>query len=281
MLISSEMAAVQTDVTLEPRDVAYGRASRRRNRKAEGKDVDTLFGKLNEIAIERLREFEPPEGYYVAYSGGKDSDVILDLVRKSGVKYDAHHHLTTADPPEVVWHVKKQKDVTIERPPQTMWQLIRRSGMPPRRNARYCCRELKERGGDDRLVITGVRREESSRRGNRRLVEQCFVNKSKRYLNLIIEWTTTDVWQYINSAQLAYCSLYDENFRRLGCVLCPMRRDVERQLLRWPKIASAWERAIKATYKPGGAFSDPEAYWHWWLDRDASTADDDQMVMFL
>ena len=62
-----------------------------------------LFGKLDDIAIERLKTFEDnaltkrPEGYYVAYSGGKDSDVILDLVRRSGAKYTAHHHILVAD----------------------------------------------------------------------------------------------------------------------------------------------------------------------------------------
>ncbi len=63
--------------------------------------MKNLFGNIAEIAISRLREFEfnalqkSEKGYYVAYSGGKDSDVILDIVRRSGVKYEAHHHLTT------------------------------------------------------------------------------------------------------------------------------------------------------------------------------------------
>ena len=107
--------------------------------------MNTLLGQLEEIAIKRLKCFEDnaliknPKGYYVAYSGGKDSDVIIDLVRRSGVKYEAHHHLTTADPPEVVWHVKEQPDVIIDIPKETMWQLIRRKKMPPRRRARYSC----------------------------------------------------------------------------------------------------------------------------------------------
>jgi phosphoadenosine phosphosulfate reductase len=59
------------------------------------------------IAIERLRTFEPAEGYYVAFSGGKDSITILDLVKKSGVKYDAPFNLTTVDPPELLKFIKK------------------------------------------------------------------------------------------------------------------------------------------------------------------------------
>ena len=44
-------------------------------------------------AIQMLKDLEPEEGYYVADSGGKDSDVILQLVKMAGVKFDSHHNL--------------------------------------------------------------------------------------------------------------------------------------------------------------------------------------------
>lgn len=246
-----------------------------------------LFGDIADIAISRLKEFEfnalqkSPKGYYVAYSGGKDSDVILNLVQRSGVKYEAHHHLTTADPPEVVRHVKTQPDVVIDKPELSMWQLVRKKKMPPRRQARYCCETQKERRGHgDCIIVTGIRWGESNRRAKRRMIETCFKDKTKQYLNVIIDWSTEDVWGYIREQEISYCKLYDEGFKRLGCVLCPMTRDIERQMQRWPKICKAWEKAIKATYQPGKdkrfVFQSAEEYWQWWLDRDAPSRKQDE-----
>ena len=246
--------------------------------------MNDLFGNLKDRAIERLKAFEPAEGYYVAYSGGKDSDCILNLVRQSGVKYDAHYHLTTCDPPELVRHVKTQPDVEIKRPELTMWQLIRKKKMPPRRQARYCCEHLKEGGGANRLVVTGVRWGESKRRSKRRMTERCIRGKNKTFLHPIIDWDSSDVWAFIRVEGIKYCSLYDEGFKRLGCVLCPMTRDVERQMQRWPQICRAWERAVKATFKKRQhlTYNTAEEYWQWWLDRDAKglKTDTAQMMMF-
>ena len=251
--------------------------------------MNNLFGNIPQIAIERLREFEhaalakSSDGYYVAYSGGKDSDVILDIVRRSGVKYTAHHNLTTCDPPELVYHVREQADVEIIKPKLTMWQLIRKKGMPPRRNARYCCEVLKEGGGKGRIVVTGVRWGESARRSKRRMIETCYRSRTKQFLNVIIDWSTNDVWQYIRDREIDYCKLYDEGFKRLGCVLCPMSRNVQRDIERWPRIARAWEKAIKATFKPENKnkpFKDPEEYWQWWLDRDRPAMKRDNNMMF-
>lgn len=247
--------------------------------------MSMLFRNPTELAIERLRTFEPEEGYYLAYSGGKDSDCILNLARMAGVKFDAHYHLTTCDPPELVRHVKTQPDVVIGRPKETMWQLIRRKKMPPRRMARFCCEVLKEGGGDGRVVVTGVRWGESHRRSKRKMVEQCYRNKTKTFVQPIIDWNTQEVWAFIRENNIPYCSLYDEGFKRLGCVLCPMTRDTERQMARWPAIARAWERAVKATFQPNNkrtVFQTPEEYWQWWLDRDSPglKKDDDQMMMF-
>ena len=132
--------------------------------------MNQLAEKVNR-SVERLRAFEPPEGYYLAFSGGKDSVVCKALCDLADVKYDAHYHVTSVDPPELVQFIReKNPDVVREVPkdkngkPITMWNLIPKRRMPPTRLARYCCAELKENGGDGRKVVTGVRWAESTNR---------------------------------------------------------------------------------------------------------------------
>lgn len=119
---------------------------------------------LEKIAIERFKVFEPEDGYYLAYSGGKDSDVIKILAQLSGVKFEAVHNLTTVDAPETVYYIKSQPDVRIDYPKNSMWRLIVEKLLPPTRISRYCCSELKEKGGSGKIKVTGVRWAESIRR---------------------------------------------------------------------------------------------------------------------
>lgn len=125
-------------------------------------------------AIEYLRLFEPKdEPYYLCYSGGKDSDTILILASLAGVNFEPKHNLTTVDSPITVNYVKARIGVeNIEHPDTTMWKLIVEKRMPPTRLVRYCCEELKERGGKRRKKITGVRWAESvNRKQNRGLID--------------------------------------------------------------------------------------------------------------
>ena len=57
-------------------------------------------------AIDRLKLFEPADGYFLAFSGGKDSQTIYHLAKEAGVKFEAHFHMTSIDPPEVISFVK-------------------------------------------------------------------------------------------------------------------------------------------------------------------------------
>jgi len=241
----------------------------------------TLWGERDkvQIAIARLREFEPEGGYYLAFSGGKDSITIYRLAEMAGVKFDAHYRVTTVDPPELVRFIKRHyPTVARDRPEMTMFQLILHEKWPPMRTKRYCCRVLKECGGEGRLTITGIRWEESPQRAKRRLIEQCYTDGSKTYLNPIIDWTTADVWEFIRCEGLNYCSLYDEGFERIGCILCPLARAPERDSARWPQFKKAYihtfdkllklrrELGLETNMKTG------QEVYDWWIQRHTSPA---------
>lgn len=116
-------------------------------------------------AIQYLKTFEPQtEPYYLCYSGGKDSDVIRILAGLAGVKHDIVNNHTTVDAPETVRYIRSIPNIIINYPEKTMWQLIVHKGIPPTRLVRYCCAELKEKGGKGRMKITGVRKAESVNR---------------------------------------------------------------------------------------------------------------------
>lgn len=118
-------------------------------------------------AIDRLKAFEPvDEPYYLCFSGGKDSDCIRILADLAGVKHDIVHNLTTVDAPETVRYIKSIPNIQIEMPEYSMWQLIEKKKFPPTRLIRYCCDELKEKGGKGRIKVTGVRWAESNNRNN-------------------------------------------------------------------------------------------------------------------
>ena len=139
-----------------------------------------------EKAIESLRIAEKiAKDFYdkplvVTYSGGKDSDVLLDLALKSGIIFEVSHSVTTVDAPQTNKHVnkvfarlKEQGITTYERLPRfkgepiNMFDLIVKKGIPPTRLVRYCCSIFKESTEKNRVIALGVRAAESRNRQNR------------------------------------------------------------------------------------------------------------------
>lgn len=247
----------------------------------------TLFGERNkvEMAIARLQLHEPKEGYYVAFSGGKDSCVVLDLCKRAGVKYDAHYNLTTVDPPELIYFIKKHHPEIWEtrtKPKKSMWQLIEEHRFPPTRLFRYCCQVLKEGGGTGRTVVTGIRWEESSKRSKRQMSETCNKHKGKQFLHPIIDWTDKEVWEYIHMYNVPYCELYDKGFKRIGCIMCPMNpQSQKKEAELYPKYAENYRRACCRAYEKRVAdgletkWKEGNEMYSWWIGEANYQRDDE------
>lgn len=277
-----------------------------------------------------IRYYEKP--IICTYSGGKDSDVLLELFLRSGVEFEVHNSHTTADAPQTVYHIRnkfkelEEKGIkcTIQRPELSMWQLIPKKKTPPTRLARYCCSYLKETACENRMISTGVRWDESNARKERgpleiitqkkkdkivlnrndiyeepeenqqislfddeeteetmlmndnskkRLMfERCQL-KAKSVCNPMVDWTTRELWDYIESEHIEVNPLYQCGFSRVGCIGCPMankKRYFEFSV--FPKYKqmylNAFKRMLEELRKSGAVTSWKNEYevFAWWME---------------
>lgn len=190
----------------------------------------------------------------VAYSGGKDSDIILQLAKESGIPFRAIYKMTTIDPPGTVKHVREM-GVEIIRPKRNFSQLIAKKGQPNRKR-RYCCKELKEYKILDRAVL-GIRREESAKRAQRYTEPtQCRAYSKKNCVEQffpILDWTLQDIVDYAKDRNLTFAPVYyDANGvfhpeRRLGCMCCPLASKKHRieEFKKHPAMVKLYIRGIQ------------------------------------
>lgn len=273
--------------------------------------MNDRLNRITEEAIQFIRNAEKlalrmdGRGFHVAFSGGKDSQVLLALVEMSGVKYHAEMQVTSVDFPNLMHFVRKHyPQVKLNLPKRNMRQLILDKGMLPTRQARFCCSELKEQAGAGCCTCIGIRKAESVKRAKRHPVEvigqrvgydiiegelheqnnwggqlfdneqrtnvYCVGGKDKVVISPIFEWTDNDVWAFIREHNLPYCDLYDKGFHRIGCLFCPMAslREKARELQMFPKFAErVYIRAIRDLMRNGKyqRFDTPEQVFRWWL----------------
>jgi phosphoadenosine phosphosulfate reductase len=93
----------------------------------------------------------------------------------------------------------------------------------------------------------------------------------------MIDWTDAEVWEFIRSENIPYCSLYDEGWHRLGCIGCPVagKHGREREFARWPRVKMAYIKAFDRMLaererrgKESPNWMNGQDVFNWWMGYD-------------
>lgn len=181
--------------------------------------------------------------FHVAFSGGKDSAVLLDLVKKalpksSFVVIFGDTGMEFPDTYSVIEYTKAQCEADgtpfyIARShfePEESWKLFG----PPARVLRWCCSvhkstpqtiKMREITGKDNYTgmdFVGVRAHESVARSKYSYENFGKKQKGQHSFNPILEWTSAEIWLYIFANNIFINETYKKGNSRAGCLFCPM-----------------------------------------------------------
>lgn len=231
------------------------------------------------------------EGYFLAFSGGKDSQVLLWLANQAGVKYRAYYSVTTNDPPANVRFIRDNyHEITFLHPKENFYKLVEKHGLPVM-HKRFCCSILKETAGVGYVTLVGVRRAESVKRQHytdfaiiskrkehqnqtKTLEEvtaaehQCIKGKDKILIRPMLEYTEADVWEIIEAFDLPRNPCY-QHTTRVGCMFCPFvsTKQIEMYEQMYPR-AKAKIIASLARYRSKGSYGlSAEEYYEIWKSK--------------
>jgi phosphoadenosine phosphosulfate reductase len=181
--------------------------------------------------------------FHVAFSGGKDSCVLLDLLKKALPKgsFVVVFGDTGMEFPDTYEVIRKTKQQCIEDEipfytakshldPKESWKLFG----PPSRVLRWCCsvhkgtpqtlklREVIGKNGFIGLDFVGVRAQESAARAEYEYESYGKKHKGQYSHNSILEWTSAEIWLYIYANEVTLNEAYKKGSARVGCICCPM-----------------------------------------------------------
>ena len=233
-------------------DVLFGKAAGKKLEKIDlvsmcKKNIE-LMSVIEDVTVKRIvKEYEKfrkkLDIFHVAYSGGKDSAVLLDLVKKalprdSFVVIFGDTGMEFPDTYAVVEKTKQQceEDGTpfyvakSHLDPKDSWYMFG----PPARVLRWCCSvhksapqtiKLREITGKNNYVgmdFVGVRAQESVTRSKYDYENFGMKQKGQYSFNPILEWTSAEVWLYLYTHNIAINGAYKKGNSRAGCLFCPM-----------------------------------------------------------
>jgi len=263
-----------------------------------------LLRKAEKLAL----KYDANDGFFLAFSGGKDSQALYHVAKLGEVKFKAHMNFTSIDPPQVIRFVRTQyPDVVTHAPEKSIFALAVDRGILPSMRIRWCCADLKETAGAGKVTLIGIRKQESTRRAKRHEVEvsnrkfsgsldefevwqkdqiekkeqklirkmqkegkkvnedefslqtdnevRCINCKDSILISPIFEWTEQDVWYFLNEVvKVPHCELYDQGYKRIGCILCPMSQYKQKvkEMKDFPHVKRGWIKAIKEIRRGGG-----------------------------
>ena len=116
--------------------------------------------------------YDPEDGFFLAFSGGKDSQALYHVAELAGVKFKAHFSPTTVDPPQLIRFIRRNyPEVEFGKVDKSMYQAAMEMGMVPTMKLRWCCAKFKESSGAGKVTLTGVRHAESVKRAQRKTIE--------------------------------------------------------------------------------------------------------------
>lgn len=266
------------------------------------KSMDVSLENKITNSIELIRRGEklaialnPQDGYFVGFSGGKDSQALLQLVKMAGVRYKAYYSVTTNDPPPNVYFIRQHyPDVVFLHPQENFFRLVEKNGLPMMYK-RFCCKVLKEGAGVGYAVLTGVRAEESRKRaaydevnvyshrkehsGHKytHTIEEieenehrCIKGKDKLMIYPLLRWTESDVWKFLDNQGLPTNPCYKQT-GRVGCMFCPFsnKKQIDYYETQYPKFKERLIQSLTIFWEScqEHKLENPGQYYEWWKSK--------------
>ena len=269
----------------------------------------TLLRKAEGLA----KMYDNEDGFFLAFSGGKDSQALYHVTKMAGVLFKGHFSPTSVDPPDLIRFIKNEyPSVEWGHLDFSIYQRAVERRILPTMRVRWCCADFKETAGAGKVTLIGIRKEESARRAKRHEVEvsnkkfsgsldefedwskaeierktkrktkrkinedefsvksdsevHCINGKDSILISPIFDWTEKDIWYFLDKIIGApHCKLYDEGYKRIGCILCPMSapKSKQRDIERFPHVKRNWIKAIKEIRSGGvGVFKEGFIWWN-------------------